>query len=135
MASAITQPFIDNPLNIAMLLPIAYLFYSIALPNISPKKEVPSEWREGYSWRPKSHPPTILFRRYSPKTLQKFNGTDDERILLAIDRKVFDVTMGKSFYGPGGPYGNFAGRDASRGMAKQSFDEGKNPTSSYKALY
>ena len=23
-----------------------------------------------------------------------------------------------------GPYGNFAGRDASRGMAKQSFDEG-----------
>lgn len=25
----------------------------------------------------------------------------------------------------GGPYGNFAGRDASRGMAKQSFDPGE----------
>lgn len=25
-----------------------------------------------------------------------------------------------------GPYGNFAGRDASRGMAKQSFDEGQS---------
>lgn len=25
-----------------------------------------------------------------------------------------------------GPYGNFAGRDASRGMAKQSFDLGGN---------
>lgn len=25
----------------------------------------------------------------------------------------------------GGPYGNFAGRDASRGMAKQSFDLGE----------
>ncbi len=25
---------------------------------------------------------------------------------------------------PGGMYGNFAGRDASRGMAKQSFDVG-----------
>jgi hypothetical protein len=26
---------------------------------------------------------------------------------------------------PDGMYGNFAGRDASRGMAKQSFEEGK----------
>jgi hypothetical protein len=26
---------------------------------------------------------------------------------------------------PDGPYGNFAGRDASRGMAMQSFEEGK----------
>lgn len=35
---------------------------------------------------------------------------------------MFDVTSGKSFYGPGGMYGNFAGRDASRGLAKSSFD-------------
>jgi membrane-associated progesterone receptor component len=26
---------------------------------------------------------------------------------------------------PDGMYGNFAGRDASRGMAKQSFDDGE----------
>lgn len=36
---------------------------------------------------------------------------------------MFDVTSGSSFYGPGGPYSNFAGRDASRGLAKNSFDE------------
>jgi membrane-associated progesterone receptor component len=35
---------------------------------------------------------------------------------------VFDVSRGANFYGPSGPYGNFAGRDASRGMAKQSFE-------------
>lgn len=37
--------------------------------------------------------------------------------------RVFDVTPGKHFYGPGGPYENFAGRDASRGLAFGSFDE------------
>lgn len=37
--------------------------------------------------------------------------------------KVFDVTPGKNFYGPGGPYENFAGRDATRGLACSSFDE------------
>ena len=44
-----------------------------------------------------------------------------DKILLAINGQVFDVSSGRNFYGPNGPYGNFAGRDASRGMAKQSF--------------
>ena len=93
---------------------------------------------------PKSHPPTLLYRVYTPRTLEPFNGKDDGRILLAIDGIVFDVTAGRSFYGPSefvlpfvsvvhsidglvkdGMYGNFAGRDASRGMAKQSFDLGR----------
>ena len=41
---------------------------------------------------------------------------------MAVRGKVFDVTPGRNFYGPGGPYQNFAGRDASRGLACQSFD-------------
>ena len=44
-------------------------------------------------------------------------------VFLAVRGKVFDVTPGKNFYGPGGPYENFAGRDASRGLACGSFDE------------
>jgi membrane-associated progesterone receptor component len=50
---------------------------------------------------PKSHPPTVLFKVYTPKTLEPFNGKDkDGRILLAIDGIVFDVTAGRNFYGP-----------------------------------
>jgi len=71
---------------------------------------------------PKTHQPTVLFRVYTPKALAAFSGNDGERILLAINGIVFDVTAGRNFYGPQGMYGNFAGRDASRGMAKQSFD-------------
>ena len=32
--------------------------------------------------------------------------------------RVYDVTRGKSFYGPGAAYGCFAGRDATVGLAK-----------------
>ena len=42
---------------------------------------------------------------------------------LAIRGRVFDVSPGRNFYGPGGPYENFAGRDATRGLAKGSFDD------------
>ncbi|RPB21042.1 cytochrome b5 [Terfezia boudieri ATCC MYA-4762] len=69
-----------------------------------------------------SRPTPIVYRKYTPLTLLPYNGTDKPQVFLAVSCKVYDVTPGKGFYGPGGPYESFAGRDASRGLAKGSFD-------------
>lgn len=71
----------------------------------------------------------IVFQTFTPRTLLKFNGVPskpfnpDGKVYLAVKGKVHDVTSGRNFYGPGGPYENFAGRDATRGLACQSFEE------------
>lgn len=103
----------QNPLNWALLV----VFLCVLKSYISTQ---PSE-----ATQPK-HPETIVFKNYTPLELHPFNGKQDNgngRILMAVSGNVYDVTRGRSFYGPGGPYGNFAGRDASRGLAKGSFEE------------
>ncbi|KAG1869183.1 cytochrome b5-like heme/steroid binding domain-containing protein [Suillus tomentosus] len=112
----------STPVNSALLIYILYSVQKIVFPSTSTPKAIPTEFKHGYSWMPKEHPPTVLFKTYTPKTLEPFDGKSGGRILLAINGIVFDVTAGRNFYGPDGMYGNFAGRDASRGMAKQSFD-------------
>lgn len=64
-----------------------------------------------------------MFTTFTPRTLLKYNGENGQPVYLAVKQKVYDVTPGRNFYGPGGPYENFAGRDATRGLAHQSFDE------------
>ncbi|KAF2788252.1 cytochrome b5 [Melanomma pulvis-pyrius CBS 109.77] len=71
---------------------------------------------------PRAPPPTV-FRTFTPPELFPYNGLNGMPVYLAVRGQVFDVTAGKNFYGPGGPYANFAGRDASRGLACGSFDE------------
>ena len=100
---------IASPINIilfSLLLLLVYFRLRPATPQTIPKA-----------------PPPVVFRTFTPPELKPFNGENNAPVYLAVRGKVFDVTSGRNFYGPGGPYENFAGRDASRGLACGSFDE------------
>ncbi len=63
-------------------------------------------------------------RDYTHAELAAYDGSDPAMpLLIAVRGQVYDVTRGRSFYGPGGPYGMFAGRDCTRALAKMAFDE------------
>ncbi|KAF9099120.1 hypothetical protein BGX27_000661, partial [Mortierella sp. AM989] len=80
---------LSNPVNWILAAVLGYISYNY-LTATPPPPPTP---------RPKM--PTLVFREYTPKELAEFDGrTDDTRILMAIQGKVFDVTRGRNFYGP-----------------------------------
>eukprot|EP00029_Vermamoeba_vermiformis_P009502 TRINITY_DN4754_c1_g1_i1.p1 TRINITY_DN4754_c1_g1~~TRINITY_DN4754_c1_g1_i1.p1 ORF type:complete len:200 (+),score=49.03 TRINITY_DN4754_c1_g1_i1:44-601(+) len=68
-------------------------------------------------------PREIILRNFSEEELKQFDGRNDETpIYICVKGKIYDCTRSRMFYGAGGPYAVFAGRDASRALALQSTD-------------
>jgi len=56
--------------------------------------------------------------------LKAYNGLDPTKpVLMAIKGKIYNVSSSRMFYGVGGTYGEWSGKDASRAIAKLSFEE------------
>ena len=83
---------VSSPLNLALLGLCALLLYKIIAGQ---KKQQPPPPREPELPKLKKQDMTL-------EQLREYDGKGPEsRILLAANGKVFDVTRGKRFYGPG----------------------------------
>ncbi|KAF8730136.1 hypothetical protein HU200_017107 [Digitaria exilis] len=68
--------------------------------------------------------PAPMATELTAAQLRAYDGTDPSKpIYVSVRGKVYDVSTGRGFYGPGGAYAIFAGREASRALGKMSKDE------------
>jgi Predicted heme/steroid binding protein len=82
---------IRSPVNIALVGVITFLVYKI----VKSRQKIPEPI-------PESPALPKLRKDFTIEELKQYDGTGpDGRILVAVNGKVFDVTKGKRFYGPG----------------------------------
>jgi len=99
-----------SALDVILLALSCYVIWKLVISKLF-AKPTPEQPRE----------PELAPMRRKDMTLDELKEYDgqlrpDGRICIAVDGKIFDVTKGKRMYGKDGPYGIFAGRDASRGL-------------------
>ncbi|XP_018564854.1 membrane-associated progesterone receptor component 1 [Anoplophora glabripennis] len=103
----IVLEIVQSPINLALVFLIFFLLYKIF------RRQTETPVRQVVPDLPK-----LKKRDFTVEELKKYDGTqEDGRVLVAVNGSVYDVTKGKRFYGPGGPYAAFGGKDASRGLA------------------
>ncbi|KAG2500584.1 hypothetical protein HYH03_001352 [Edaphochlamys debaryana] len=64
-----------------------------------------------------------MVRFFTPEELLAFDGSDaDKPVYIAVKGVIYDVSQSREFYGKGGPYEAFAGRECSRALAIMKVD-------------
>lgn len=92
LVTSIIFEIVYSPLNLFLLALCLYLLYKIFY-NHRPYVEEPP---------PKPQLPPLKKHDMTYQELKKYDGLgEDGRVCVAVNGKVFDVTKGKRFYGPG----------------------------------
>ncbi|KAL6804643.1 cytochrome b5 [Trichoderma sp. SZMC 28013] len=64
----------------------------------------------------------------TPEQLAAYDGKDPSKpVYVAINGTIFDVSLGRHIYGPGGSYNYFAGCDAARAFVTGCFADDRTP--------
>lgn len=113
-------------LMLATYLLVSSLFVAPAPPKPPQQQEEKKEKEGGEGEEepmPFVYPDPVEVGEVTLEQLRAYDGKDPaKQILIAIRGQVYDVSRGRLFYGPQGPYSLFAGRDATRALALMSFD-------------
>lgn len=89
-SGGIFQEIFTSPLNLTLLSLCLFLLYKIF------RGDKPPDLGEVEKPLPK-----LKKRDFTIADLKPYDGLQNPRILMAVNGKVFDVTRGKKFYGPG----------------------------------
>ncbi|XP_030377870.1 membrane-associated progesterone receptor component 1 [Scaptodrosophila lebanonensis] len=118
----------QTPINVTLLIVSAFIFYKVVSITRRRNQSVQHRLTPGQgSFLTAENRLPPLRSDFTVRELRAYNGThEDGRILLAINFNVYDVSHAKHFYGPGGIYPNYAGRDISRNLINFSVESNEN---------
>ncbi|KAK7075218.1 heme binding [Halocaridina rubra] len=117
MGSLMMEIF-TSPLNVVLLGICVILLYKILRSN---------DGTNGATGPIEPPVPKMKKQDLTLEQLRQYDGKGEYgRVCVAVNSKVFDVTRGKKFYGPGGPYSAFAGHDATRALATFNVNDVKD---------
>ena len=128
--ATVPQPGTGLPTNailaVASLFAAGWLWYSGAFSSgllTSPIGNPATSASTSSSPPVQSTVPVVAHTDLTDAQLREYDGSDTSKPLyLAINGTIFDVSAGRGFYGPGGHYGHFAGRDATRAWVTECWD-------------
>ncbi|KAL9661533.1 hypothetical protein QQ045_026357 [Rhodiola kirilowii] len=112
------------PSTFFTVIALGFALYYLATSLFGPSKD-DNHHNHTRSFEPEMEPlpPPVQLGEVTTEELKAYDGSDPKNpLLMAIKGQIYDVSQSRMFYGPGGPYALFAGKDASRALAKMSFE-------------